>query len=143
MLSRRIVFINILVFIVLFIIAELICRLFTAENKPFSERKQASILYSPSGFTRKWLNEGQTVYEVDNGAILKDEIKYEINEEGYRDTKDLSIAKPSQEIRIAILGGSHVFDLNCYNYQGMFGFPAMVEKALQSANLTHRYRIIN
>lgn len=64
-----------------------------------------------------------------NGKIESDSVKFSINKEGYRGP-EIELAKDSGEIRIAIIGGSHVFDLNCFDYEGNPGFPQLIEKEL-------------
>ena len=139
--TLKIILVNLAVFIGLLLILELGVRFFTAENTPFSKRGEQNLLYSPSGFTRKWMNESQVIYETKEGKLLKDKVKFRINAQGYRDDDALTPAKDSGEIRIAILGGSHVFDLNCFDHEGYKGFPAMLEDSLKARGI--KARVIN
>jgi lysophospholipase L1-like esterase len=136
--TLKVILVNLAVFIGLLLILELGVRFFTAENTPFSKRGEQNLLYSPSGFTRKWMNESQVIYETKEGKLLNDKVKFRINPQGYRDDDPLTPAKDSGEIRIAILGGSHVFDLNCFDHEGYKGFPAMLEDSLKAKGINAR-----
>lgn len=138
--KSKFVLYNLIVLIALLLVAELIVRVFFSENKSFDDRREENVLYSPSGFTRKWMNEEQVVYLSKDGMSDKQKVLFRINRQGFRDTEDIQ-PRDSGEVRIAILGGSHVFDLNSYNYENNLGFPEVLESALKKENVA--CRVIN
>lgn len=138
--KKNVILVNIIILIVLLLLTEFGVRFFTSENIPFEKRKEENVLYSPSGYIAKWLNENQKIYASVNGKILHDKLKFSINKQGYRDTQDIN-SNDTNEIRIAILGGSHVFDLNSFEYEGNPGFPELTEANLKAAGIN--CRVIN
>lgn len=139
--KRKLIVYNLVVLALFFVIGEWVVRSFFPDNKPFDQRKENNLLYSPSGFTRKWMNEDQVVYKSVDGVTDKDARLFHINKQGFRDTVGITALKDSGEIRIAILGGSHVFDLNSYDFEGNYGFSAGIEYMLQQAGIN--CRVIN
>tara|TARA_B100000945_G_C20368496_1_gene590835 strand:+ start:38 stop:1129 length:1092 start_codon:yes stop_codon:yes gene_type:complete len=85
-------------------------------NAPFSERFKIHIEYIKSSYGAALLP-SQTIFHTNKGRIAEDSIKYHINSFGQRGS-DYSLEKPTDEIRIIFLGGSHIFDLNYYDYEG-------------------------
>jgi len=113
---------GVLVFIALF---ELVVRLSLSYNAPFDERHLSSLKYLPSGVTRQNMINGQVVFALDSqGRLRRDSILYRVNQSGYRG-KDWTI--DSGALRIAILGGSHVFDIHAYEGTGRRSWPEIIE----------------
>ena len=104
------------VILVIFFLLELSSRYLMNYNAPFSERFKINIEYIKSSYGTA-LSPSQTIFHTNKGRITEDSIKYHINSFGQRGG-DYSLEKPDDEIRIIFLGGSHIFDLNYYDYEG-------------------------
>ncbi len=139
MINRKVIIINLILIVVIFTGFEIGLRVF-APNASFSERYVMNLGYEPSGYSRMWFRPNQTIYETDEGKVQKNKPKFHINNWGYRG-EDFGLIKDSNEIRIAILGGSHVFDLNSLNYEGNYGFAKILEQKLN--DLDYNCRVIN
>jgi lysophospholipase L1-like esterase len=111
---------------------ELFAKLFCPYNASFKERVDLSIRYEPSGFICFFPIPNQKIYEIADGVIQYNKIRYEINQYGYRG-ENFAVQKAKDELRIAVLGGSHVFDVNSFDYKGDFGFPRLLQDLLRGA----------
>lgn len=106
----------ILSFTIIILLLEISSRTLLSNNLPFEERFRMNLKYidSPNGTT---LSPNQIIYHTSQGMVVKDSIKYKINSFGQRgDSYELE--KTTDEIRIVFMGGSHIFDLNYYYYDG-------------------------
>lgn len=113
--------------VLVLVVLELACRIFLSYNAPFRERMVTNVEYQPSGFARVFAEPNQTVYDIDKtGRLVRERVKFHINRYGYRGG-DFPLSKKPGELRIVFIGGSHVFDLNSYDYAGNPGFPKLVE----------------
>lgn len=126
---------NILILLVLFFIIEMVLRFFVPDI-PFADRLKYNLQYEQSGLSIKWLKPNQIIYEKNDTT----KIKYRINSAGFRGN-EIPLEKDSNEIRIAILGGSHVFDMYSYDYNGDYGFPKLLEDELNK--IFPAVRVIN
>ena len=133
-------FVNIISVLGVLVVFELGVRLFMLHNATFDERLLLSIAYQPSGFVSYLPVPGQVIYHEKAGKIDYERVKFRINQEGYRGN-DLPFRKNDHEIRIAILGGSHVFDIESFDYQDNPGFPHLIERHFQAQG--HNVRVIN
>jgi len=136
----RVLLFNIFLILVVFAMAELFVRFFMHSNATFKERLESSLVYNPSGFISFYPLPAQKVYRYDNG-IDYDKSQYTINQYGYRGD-DIDLDKAKDEIRIAILGGSHVFDIASFDFDTNPGFPAVLQEAFRNAgyNVRHQWR---
>jgi lysophospholipase L1-like esterase len=138
--TTKIVFYNVFAVLIILLFFELFDRLFQPPNISFEERYEFNVRYQPSGFVRFLPVPGQVIYNVKNRIINYDKIQYKINQYGFRGD-DFPIKKPKGEVRIVILGGSHVFDLNCFDFEGNYGFPHMLQIIFQDNGCN--VRVIN
>jgi len=125
--TAKIILFNIVAVILICLSFELFTRASLNKNTPFKERFKFNVKYVPSGFVRFFPSPNQVIYEVENGIIKYNKIKFKINQYGFRG-EDFPINKTKDEVRIFILGGSHVFDLNSFDYEGNYGFPYIIQK---------------
>ncbi len=95
-------------------------------NLPFEVREKTRI-QKRYVYGVKNLLPCKTVYAADKakGILKKDFIKYRINCLGYRG-EEFSLEKKANELRVVILGGSHIFDINAFVSDGINGFTAAV-----------------
>ena len=128
--SMRVVILNTFSLIIIFAIFEGIIRLFLPYNTPFQDRHSYNLQHQPSGYVRYFFQPNQILYSIRDGKILYDKIRYRVNRYGYRG-EDFPVQKEKGEIRIVILGGSHVFDLYSYDYEQQPGFPRLIQNALR------------
>jgi hypothetical protein len=127
----KVILINIAVLIGLFLLVEIAARLFMAGNAPFSERQKGNLAYDPSAYAMRWMKPGQNILHIENNEGNPDKIKYRIGERGYRDGS-VPTEKNENETRIAILGGSHVFDAFSYDFEEHYSFSKLLENELNS-----------
>lgn len=102
-----------------------------SKNSTFSERKLYNIQYCPSAYANVWMKPNQEIRKYNHADTNHLKLMYKINDRGLRG-RNINLKKAQDEIRIAIIGGSHVFDINCYDYENCPGFPAIIEKNLSS-----------
>lgn len=127
--------------IISFALAEGAARMFLSYNMTFDERPLVSVEYSTSGYARQLIEPHQDILDRDSDGKLQSEWpKYHINNLGYRGP-DLPEEKPAGEIRIVIMGGSHVFDLGAQDYEGNPGWPQLIEDGLREAG--YDVRVVN
>jgi len=122
----KVISINIIAIFIIFFLFEMITRLFLNPNIPFEKRLKFNVEYRPSGYVVSFPIPNQIIYEVEDGIIKYDKIQYKLNKYGFRG-EDLPLKKDKNELRIFILGGSHVFDLNSFDYEGNYGFPQLIQ----------------
>jgi lysophospholipase L1-like esterase len=106
--------------LVVFILSEVLVRIFLASCSVKTLRTR-SLQYRPAIIVRHTLKPEQTVRPDSNRL-------WHINEYGYRG-KSFSVAKPEGVIRIAILGGSAVFDQNVSDDRD---WPHLIESDLRA-----------
>ena len=133
--KAKVLLINLAILLGLFIIIEITARLIMAGNAPFSERVKGNIAYSPSAYSMRWMNSDQEILHIENNEANSEKVKYSISERGYRDGMDLR-EKKAGELRIAILGGSHVFDAFSYDFQSNYSFSKLLENKLDEAGFS-------
>ncbi len=126
----RTFFMAVLVGLVTLGLLETAARLVLPYNPSFGERAATSIRYGSSGLVSFYLLPDQVIYESDAGRIVEDRVRYRINAHGFRGA-DFPEQKAAGEIRLAILGGSHVFDQNTFEYEGNPGFPRLIQDAFR------------
>ena len=137
---RKLVLVNTLAIICILFFVEAASRVFLSPNATFPERLTFNLVYIPSGFVRFTPIPKQVIYEVQDGKILYDSRKFKINEYGFRG-ETFPLKKEKGELRIIIIGGSHVFDLNSFDYEGNPGFPQLIQKYFRDAN--YKVTVIN
>ena len=101
-------------------------------NLPFKVREKTKVQKTyVNGI--KQLIPNQTIYAVDkaNGTVKKEFVKYQINCWGYSG-KDFLMQKSKDELRVVILGGSHIFDINAFVSEGINGFHQIVIDSFQA-----------
>ncbi len=112
---RSTIYIFYVVFVILFLL-ETSSRYLMSYNAPFHERYKMHLEYINSSYGAALLP-SQTIFHTNKGKIVEDSIKYHVNSFGQRGN-NYSLEKTDNEIRIIFLGGSHIFDLNSYDYEG-------------------------
>jgi|GEM_PF-4498622 len=137
---KKLLLVNIIACVAILGLFEIVLRIFANHNATFTERKSLNLVYQPSGFTSFLPIPGQTVYATNDDGLEKSKIKFHINGQGYRGS-DFPVKKPSGELRLVILGGSHVFDPFSFDYQGNPGFPKLIEERFQKIGIN--LRVIN
>lgn len=128
--SSRVVWFNLAAVLVLLMVAEIAARVFLPRNPPFSERPSFGVAYQTSGVVSFFATPGQTIYDVEDGRLRRDRVRYRINEHGFRGD-EIAVGKEPGTVRIAIVGGSHVFDQNSFDYEGNPGFPRLIQDGLR------------
>lgn len=126
--KRKLVFLSLYVFacaLVSFAVLEFAARQMHA-NATFKERMDSSIRWQPSGFIVCCPTAGQNVYDYGDERIDYTKVRYAFNSLGYRGS-EFAVEKEPGEVRIAILGGSHVFDLQSYDCEGNPGFSQLIQ----------------
>jgi len=122
------IFINIILFTIVAALFEIAVRKLMHYNVDFPTRLKINVLYQPSGFISHIPVPNQIIYNVNKkGRLDTNKIKLKINQYGLRGN-DFPVNKKENEIRIIIMGGSHVFDANSMEYEGNAGFPGEIEK---------------
>ena len=125
--------VNLFILAAILLVLELSVRWFMSPNEPFSKRVLSNVAYEPSGLVLKNAMPDQVVYEIEDGVTRVEKPKFRFNADGLRNPK--LGPKKEGEVRVLIFGGSHVFDLNSYDYQGNPGFPRLLEDSLRSAGM--------
>ena len=128
---KKFIYNIILFFFLLFPFAEFTARYFMDYNAPFSERIVYNLQYEDGK-----LKPNQILYHTKKGRILKDSIKYKINNHGHRGD-NYKLDKDENETRILFLGSSSLYDEHFY-YSNGGDFTRQISKGLD-ANI----RIIN
>jgi hypothetical protein len=139
MITRRVFLINLVLFALLFAAAEFAVRQLMAHNATFGQRRSSSIQWEPSGVVQFIPGPSQEILHVEDGALTED-VRFSLNEHGYRGPS-LPVDKPRGEVRLAVLGGSHVFDIYAYEYEGNQGWPSVLETHFRNVGLN--VRVIN
>jgi hypothetical protein len=121
---RKIILFNLALLVLLLVLAELGVRLFTQRNMPFAERERANLQYEPNGLYRFAPKPSQTVLHGNHGQIT-DTVAYHINQWGFRGP-EMPLRKAPGETRVAVVGGSHVFDVNALDGRGNPGWPSLL-----------------
>src|SRR5688572_6468942 len=116
--------------VLVLLICEWAVRIFLQPNQTFEERSSYIINYNPSAYSKFHPKPGQKICAYINGHIDYDSVKFRINSAGYRGD-EIPLQKDSNEIRIAVIGGSHVFDPNCFDFEGTPGFPQLMQDDLR------------
>lgn len=124
--SIRVFWFNIFAISMILIVAEIAARVFLPRNAPFSERPSVAMSFETSGVVSFFAKSGQTIYAVEGGRPRQDRVRYRINEHGFRG-EAVAVEKEPGTVRIAVVGGSHVFDQNSFDYEGNPGFPQLLE----------------
>lgn len=139
----KIIVINLFIFLTSFLVLEMFVKYFTNHNFNFYERNNRNIKYLPSGTSIKWMIADQNVYETTNGEVLFDKRKYKINKRGLRSPSYEYHKIDSNIIKIAIVGGSHVFDAESYDYKNEFSFSQKLENLLNSFSEKQKFKVLN
>ena len=137
-------------FVTVLVFGEVLVRMFFPYITPDTLRK-SSLQYLPSIFSKHRLKTRQKVlsraprfqfyFSSERG---EPQSKYFINNIGYRGN-DVDFPKPNDVIRIAIVGGSAVFDQNVIDDKNIIenkDWPHLVEAILNSQG-NQRYEVIN
>ncbi len=127
---RKVILVNLGMIFVILASFEVVVRTFFPHNESFAVRRASNVQYQSSGFVRFVPYPNQTIFEVRDGAVAYDHVVFRFNQYGYRG-EDFPLQKHSDEVRIAIFGGSHVFDQNSLDYMGDFGFPQLIQNRLR------------
>ena len=122
--------------VTVFLLLEISARLFMNYNNPFDERWSMKLLYedSPYGTT---FSPNQIIYKTLKGKIQTDSITYKINQYNQRGDR-YNLEKSENEIRIVFVGGSHIFDMYYFNYDG-----GDFSKDLENKFINKHVKIIN
>lgn len=131
---------TLVLFLISFAVSEISVRIiFDTPSLSFLEKTNLSVYYGDN--YQKLIRPNQYVYQaISDLEYDSDSIKYKINNLGYRG-RDLEYNKKNGEIRIVIIGGSHVFDIFCSNQKGGSLFTSELEHGLRKSGLN--VRVIN